>query len=323
LSLTSTLERIGGLQSQYAPSAYIGLWSRLRGFRKEHLTRALEERRAVQGTLMRSTIHTVSAGDYPILAAAISRGRRAWWARVTRHQVKATEMEAVARLLARELRRGPMKAAALKALIAQNGPALAASGIGLWLDLVRVPPSGTWEQRRADLIGLADTWLGPSRATEAEGIELLVRHYLGGFGPAPAAAIADWAGLPITTINGVIPKLGLRRFRDTAGKVLFDLSSGLLPPADLPAPVRFLPTWDATLLVHARRTLILPEAYRTKIFNARTPHSVPTFLVDGQVAGTWRYAEGRVQVQAFHDLTRATMKELEEEATALAAMHSA
>jgi hypothetical protein len=24
------------------------------------------------------------------------------------------------------------------------------NGVGLWVDMVRVPPSGTWERRRAD-----------------------------------------------------------------------------------------------------------------------------------------------------------------------------
>jgi len=43
--------------------------------------------------------------------------------------------------------------------------------------------------------------------------------------------------------------------------------------------------WDANLLVHARRSGILPEPYRPRIFNTRTPHSFPTFLVDGAVAG--------------------------------------
>ena len=322
--VTKALERIGGLQSQYAPSAYIGLWSRLHGFQKEHLTRALEQRRAIQGTLMRTTIHTVSAADYPLLAAGIRRGRQAWWRRVTRQKLGTVEMEAAARLVTRELRSGPIRAADFKPLIERLGlPEAVLSGIGLWVDLVRVPPSGTWERRRADLYALAETWVGKSKATEAQGLELLVRRYLGGFGPAPVAAIADWAGLAITTINETVPKLGLRRFRDTQGKVLFDIPGASLPRADSPAPVRFLPTWDATLLVHARRTLILPEAYRPQVFNTRTPQSVPTFLVDGQVAGTWRYEKGRVQLQPFHDLSRRTLQELEAEGAALAAMHAA
>ena len=35
------------------------------------------------------------------------------------------------------------------------------SGVGLWIDLVRVPPSGTWERRRADLYAAAEDWVGP------------------------------------------------------------------------------------------------------------------------------------------------------------------
>jgi hypothetical protein len=79
--------------------------------------------------------------------------------------------------------------------------------------------------------------------------------------------------------------------------------------------------WDATLLVHARRTGVLPERYRSRVFNVRTPHSVNTFLVDGQVAGTWRYKQGRVQLTPFARLAKATRAELDEEAERLAAFH--
>ena len=53
------------------------------------------------------------------------------------------------------------------------------------------------------------------------------------------------------------------------------------------------------LLVHARRTGVVPEQHRSRIFNVRTPHSVNTFLVDGRVAGTWRYADGEVRLEPF------------------------
>lgn len=73
--LPHALERIAGLQSQYAPSAYVGLWSRLEGFRRQELTQALEDRSVVQATLMRVTIHMVSAGDYRPFAEGIRSGR--------------------------------------------------------------------------------------------------------------------------------------------------------------------------------------------------------------------------------------------------------
>src|SRR5712671_7906778 len=73
LPMVTTIERVGGLQTQYAPSGYVGLWSRMRNFRRDVLTTALEQRRVIQGTLLRSTIHMVSAQDYWLFLAAIRK----------------------------------------------------------------------------------------------------------------------------------------------------------------------------------------------------------------------------------------------------------
>jgi Winged helix DNA-binding domain len=322
LPLEAALEQCAGLQTQYAPSAYIGLWTRLRGFEREALTAALEQRRAVQATLLRSTIHIVSVRDFHLFAPAIRRGRRDWWLRVARHQLQGADMGDVAAMVREHLTGRPRRAAELKALLAARGvPAIALSGVGLWVDMVRVPPSGTWGRRRADLYALADEWLGPSNAGEDEGLDHLVRRYLAGFGPAPLGDVASWAGLPAGTLRPVAARLRLRSFRDERGTELLDVADAPLPDAGTPAPVRFLPTWDATLLVHARRTQILPEAYRPLVFDTRTPHSVPTFLVDGAVAGKWRWEDGRVRLEPFHALPRRVLDELEAEAGGLAALH--
>ncbi len=149
------------------------------------------------------------------------------------------------------------------------------------------------------------TGSGPEDATEDEGIEHLVRRYLQGFGPARPDGDRGLGGVStLSTTKRALERLELRRFQDEQGKELVDLPRLPLPDADTPAPVRFLPVWDATLLVHARRTQILPERYRPRVFNVRTPHSVNTFLVDGQVAGTWRYEKGRVKLAPFGRLTQ-------------------
>jgi Winged helix DNA-binding domain len=119
-----------------------------------------------------------------------------------------------------------------------------------------------------------------------------------------------------------LERLGLRHFRAEDGEELLDLPRAPLPDPESPAPVRFLPVWDATLLVHARRTGILPEEYRSRVFNTRTPHSVNTFLVDGAVAGTWNYEKQRVVLDPFVNLDRSTRRELEEEGERLAAFHA-
>ena len=103
---------------------------------------------------------------------------------------------------------------------------------------------------------------------------------------------------------------------------LLDLPRAPLPGPDTPAPARFLPVWDATLLVHARRTGILPERYRPIVFNTKTPHSINTFLLDGEVAGTWKYEGGRVRLEPFGRLTPSARRELRVEAKLLAALYS-
>jgi DNA glycosylase AlkZ-like len=313
LPIPRALERMGGLQAQYAPAMYIGLWSRVEGLERDAVTRALERRTVVQATLMRATIHVVSKGDYWPFALAIRDPRRRWWERV--HPNRPRDMHAAAKRLRRFLADGPRRRKEIEEFLGRER----ALGVGAFLDLVRVPPSGTWEQRRADLYAAAEDWVGPPNGTAQEGLELLVRRYLAAFGPALKTDIADWGGIPVGEIEPVLRSLKLRRFRDENGKELLDLPRAPLPDPDTYAPPRFLPVWDATLLVHARGTQILPEEFRPLVFNAKTPNSVNTFLVQGQVAGTWRYEAGKVKTEPFAPLPRGVGRELDDEARRLGA----
>jgi hypothetical protein len=322
-SIPKVLERMGGLQAQYAPSMYIGLWSRIEGFEREQLDRALERPSVAQGTLMRATIHLVSKADYWPMALGIRRSRRETWvdARAKRGYT-AKQVSSAARKLRTALGDGTMSRNQIHELLGSDS--VITNGVNNWLDLVRVPPSGTWDRRRADLYAAAEHWLGkpPAELDEAQGIELLVERYLGGFGPSMADEIANWAGLPAKRVTPVLEWMKLRTFSAEDGAELLDLPRAPLPDPETPAPVRFLPTWDATLLVHARRTGILPEEHRPKVFNTTTPQSVPTFLVDGRVAGTWRYEKSRVQTKPFGKLDAAAKRELREEAERLTELHS-
>jgi len=92
-----------------------------------------------------------------------------------------------------------------------------------------------------------------------------------------------------------------------------------LPDPDTPAPPRLLPTWDATLLVHARRTGLLPERFRPLIFHTKNPQSSPTFLLDGEVAGTWKLDRGRFSAEPFERVPAGAMREVDAEGERLAA----
>lgn len=317
LPLPRVLERIGGIQNQYAPNAYIRLWSCVQGFQRDDLTRAFERRTVVQATLMRATIHVVSKRDFWPFATAIRASQRDWWLGVRRPRPKERELEAAAEELRALLASGPRRHEELAEIVGRGW-----GMVGPWLELVRVPPSGTWERRRAHLFQTAERWVGPERVAVDDALDHLVRCYLAAFGPATRIDIGKWAGMNVREVAPALERLALRRFRDEQGKELLDVPRAPLPDAETPAPVRFLPTWDATLLVHARRTGVLPERYRPVIFNTKAPHSFATFLVDGAVAGTWRYEEGRVHLSPFERIDRAVMREARGEAERLAAFYA-
>ncbi len=357
------LAALCGLQTQHAPSGYVGLWSRTSWsrtswsrtswsrtswsrtsrppaseygvagpadsrFRRDDLTAALHDATVVQGWVMRSTIHMVAAADYTPFTAAVRAARQVQWLRAER-RAAGWDMPAVAAAVRRHLADGPLPQARIVALLEADGhPRTAFAGAQLWVDLLRVPPAGTWDKPRAHVFALAEHVLpggapGPDDTAGADAArDLLVTRYLRAFGPASAGDVASFTGLPAADVRAVVARLDVRRFRDEAGGELLDVPDAPLPDPATPAPVRFLPTWDATLLVHARRTRVLPEVYRPRIFHTRLPRSVPTFLVDGQVAGTWRYEEGRVVTTPFHDLPAAALRALDAEGERLAAFHT-
>jgi hypothetical protein len=310
------VEQVGGLQTQYAPSGYVGLWSRLASFPRATLTEALEDRTIIQGTLLRTTIHMVSRREFWPYAMGIRRSRRAWALRV-RPGTDEADMVAAADRLRAALADGPRT---VKELGALGGGFV--GNLGLWVDIVRVPPSGTWERRRADRLALADAWVGPCDATEDEGLRHLVRAYLRGFGPAPLRDVSAWAGVPVADLRCGAEGLRLVRYRGEDGTELLDLPDAPLPDPDTPAPVRFLPHWEAALLVHARRTGILGEEHRPRVFTSRNPFSVGTYLVDGRVAGAWSLRDGRIVVDPYEPLAPDDQAEVERERAALEAFHA-
>ena len=307
---------MGGLQTQYAPSGYVGLWTRLAGFERDDLTRALEDRSLIQASLMRTTIHLVSRREYWRFANGIRRSRQESAARIGALPPER-KLSTNAERLRDVLRDGPKTVKELGDL---------AKGfvgtLGLWVDLVRVPPSGTWERRRADRLALAEDWVGPNNSTEAEGLEHLVRAYLRAFGPATWKDIGSWAGLSVADAKRGGETLALVTYRDERGSELVDLEGAALPAESIDVPVRFLPHWDANLLVHARRTGLLPEAHRPRVFSTKNPFSVGVYLVDGRAAGAWSLVDGRIALGPFERLTKGDERAVERERAALEAFHA-
>lgn len=310
LSVPRAVARLCAIQAQSAPEAYLGLWTRLDGFRKELLTAALERRRVVRATLFRVTLHFVSAGDHPAFAAVV---HERW-----RQAMRDEGLPVVA--LARRIRRLAEDGTFTYRDAEDASPELGERRfrVRCVTPLVHVPPSGTWGHTRVRLT-TADRWLGRAEPRPAEGAALVVRRYLAAFGPATRQDLLKFSGLRVADLEPGLETLDgrLRRLRDEQERELLDLPRAPLPGADTPAPVRFLPRWDALLLSHADRARVLPPEYARAVITGGWVH--PTFLVDGVVAGLWRHRDGKVETEPFAPLPRAVRREVEYEAARLRA----
>jgi hypothetical protein len=309
LGVPAAIERLCALQAQYSPSPYLALWSRLQGFRKEQLTRALEQRRVVKSTLFRITLHVTSARDYPYFAAAFLPAAQEMTPRVT-----AATIAELSRDVNAAARKAPITHEELEAIASARLRGFRWRARTL-APLVHLPPSGTWGfHGRPQLLAMPE-WLGVDLRSRQEGAERLVRRYLGAFGPATQNDLMRFAGVRTGDVRPGLEALELRTFRDERGRALLDLPRAPLPPADVPAPVRFLPKWDSSLLAYAppERQRILPDRFRRTVI--RTNGDVlPTVLVDGFVAATWVVdSRGRLQTAPLRRLSKAERAEIEEE----------
>jgi hypothetical protein len=325
LNVVDAIERLACLQGQWAPSPYVALWSRLAGFERERLAGPVDRGEIVKATLMRATLHLVSAREYPAYSLATMEGRfGAWRPPGGPALADLDELHGAVMVFAG---RTPRTRAEIQEFIANHLPPSAAKDERLrgWFSWAAVATSGlVWEATGAHFehrqLGRhvappAKLRKGPKPATA---YELVVRRHLGAFGPATVADIATWSSVRVPNIRAALARMkDLRRFSDERGRELIDLARSPRPAADAVAPPRFLARFDAAILGHAapERTRILPEAYRKAvIFSAEV---WPTFLVDGMVAGRWTLAarpkEAVLELKPFKPLKRADRTGLVEE----------
>ena len=325
LSVTQAIERVAGLQAQWPPSPYIGLWTRLEGFGAESLVRAVARRHVVKATLMRTTLHLVTARDY-LACGGIYRASRI---RELERQVAAAgesadfaaEGKRLAAIAAERPRSRPELLELLgrpKLTIEERAPWLVWYGLSAYSELLHGPDASAWRWHtgRSTYVP-ARTWLGAEGESGEAAAAHLVRSYLVAFGPASRADIAKWSGLARGHVDGGLDRLQLRRFADEHGRELYDLPRAPLPRADSAAPIRFLPRFDNLVLSHADRRRVVSDEHRALVIEGGEVR--PAFLVDGFVAGIWSLERGRVQLEPFVSLSRSVRRELADEASRLEA----
>ncbi len=286
------VEHLVGLQAQLPQNPYLGLWSRLDGFRPEELSALFLEREVVRIVLMRATLHLVSARDClvlrPLAQPVLDR-------ELARHPeyapfLERADVEAVMTHARSLLAERPLTGRELRAALAERFPDDDPAALGYacrnLLPLVQVPPRGLWGRSAEVASTTVEAWLGRS-LSESSSIEEMVLRYLAAFGPATVADVGAWSRL--TGLGEVVDRLRprLRTFRDERGRELLDLPDAPRPDPDTPAPPRFLPEYDNVLLSHADRSRFVSDDHRGRLVAAAGPVR-GTVLLDGTVRAVWR-----------------------------------
>lgn len=316
---TRALARVAGVQAQDAIAPYIGLWTRVEGVDRRAVTEAIRRRAAVKATLMRATLHLVSARDYRLLLPAMRPALRGAARRHVSDGSRAPDAEAFARRVLAVADRPRSRAELMAELGGEEE---------WWRAFVDVPlvhaPSGRdgWAFGRRPAYVAAERWLGRREDTAPSGRDptaYALARYLKAFGPASLQDAAVWSGLTLAALRPAALRLAprLRRFQDARGRELLDVRGAPLPRAETPAPARLLPAFDNTLLSHADRTRIVADEHRPLVINGGLVE--PVILVDGLVAGVWHLRNGRVDLEPFGRLPRVAQRELRAEARSLEA----
>ncbi|WP_433324296.1 winged helix DNA-binding domain-containing protein [Spirillospora sp. CA-294931] len=322
IGAVAAVERVGGLQAQEPRPPFLGLWARVEGFRPDDLLAAVRGHEVVRATSMRGTLHLMSSADYlafrsplqPVLDAGL---------RVLGARAKGLDLDEVLPVARELLKERPRTFDEVRALLQERFPDVNDRALGfavrMCLPLVMVPTDDRWGFPRTSEFALAETWLGAPVADDRTP-DALVLRYLAAFGPASAADVQAWAGLPAPgeILDRLRPRL--RIFKSEGGRELFDLPDAPRPGEDALAPARFVPEFDNLVLAHADRTRVIADEHRpgltTKNLRVRA-----TFLWDGFARGTWEIERKRktatLRLRPFAKLPPRAVSDLTLKATSL------
>lgn len=322
LPVTTVVERLVGLQAQMALAPYIGLWTRITKFQRDDLASLIENRQVVKATAMRATLHLMTAADYinfrttlqPVLAGASESIVK---------QRGAIDTEGVLKAAREFITEQPRTFAEISDMLSARWPDVDVGSmrytVRTHLPMVQVPITTGWSYPSKPAFTLAEPWLGKTIDAD-DNFKALVFRYLAAFGPAGVTDIQTWSGLQ--KLKDAVEKLKpeLTVYHDENKRELYDLPGTVLPDGDTPAPVRFLPEFDNILLSHSKRTRIVADEHRSKVYLPGL-RVAATILIDGFVAGVWKVETVKkvamLNIEPFAPLKKAERNTLTEEAEKL------
>jgi hypothetical protein len=317
IGVVEAVGALAGMQAQEPRPPFVGLWSRVGGFAPAALLEPLRSGALVRGPLFRATLHLVRAEDWatfrppmqPVLARALSAlGERG----------AGIDVDAVAATARGLLARSPRTSAQLRALLHAAHPEHDERALGYAVrtavPLRMVATEDPFGFPRDARLALAEA--EPPLGTAEE----LVLRYLAAFGPASVADAQEWSGLRGLAHVFAALRERLATFADERGRELFDLPDSPRPPAEAPAPARYLPDFDNLMLAHADRTRVIAQEHRRHL-TTKNLRVNAIALYDGEACASWTVKRtarvATLELTPFAKLPRAALAELEAEALAL------
>lgn len=311
LPVPAAIERLVGLQAQLAVAPYVGLWTRLRGFKRESLADLIENHTIVKATLMRATLHLVTAADYLRFRTTLQTMLTGAASAIAGRRGEHFDLDKVLDAARRFISEAPRTFAEISEMVADLMPGYDVGAmryaVRTHLPLVQVPITSGWSYSNKPAFTLAESWIG-SPLSPADNLRELVMRYLAAFGPASVADMQVWLGLKLKdTFEKLKPEL--QTYRDEGRRELFDLPDRPLPAEAEPAPVRFLPEFDNLLLSHTNRRRVIADEYRPKVYLPGL-RVAATILVDGFVRGVWKIEKAKMAATlVIEPLARLNKKE--------------
>jgi uncharacterized protein YcaQ len=294
------------VQAQDLRAARLALRARIEGLSAADVDAALTDARSlVVAWLGRGTLHLVGRDDYPWLLALTARGSNA--GRLAQEGISPHDAERALAIVERALADdGPLTRAQLAERIGARGIRTEGQATPHLLYLAARRGIAVLGPLQSDghAFALVRDWLGePPPIDRDAALAELARRYLRAHGPATAADLAGWAGVPLRDARAGLAAIASELVErgelvDLAARgVEVGGAAGAAAPAAA-IPPRLLGAFDPYLLGWKDRSFAVPAEHARRVHPGGGMVRA-TATVDGLAVGTWTLPGGEVELELF------------------------
>jgi hypothetical protein len=288
------------IQTQYAATPTIALWSRCADMSPNWLDSALhEERTLVKTWCLRGTVHLLTSADLPTIVQAVGRQLLLdhYHFMETRRGLDRRAIDKIGAQVISALSVGPLSRSELHDAVPELRKIPGASwgldvkALALTGDIVFAGSIG--QEAR---FGRRDRWLAAlpwNPSTEEISLRELLGRYLATYGPATMQDFAHWTGLKMKRVKSTFEacrnKLLKAEVAGWPGEHYLRMEDEALlskTEAELP-PVCILPKFDPVLMVYHNKQRYIDRHHLPFVYRSAGQVEAVVLLL-GRVAATWR-----------------------------------